>query len=103
MSRPVQFSPEAVADLQGMYDYIAPRGGKQVAAAFVARIHKHCLGLSTFPERGTQRDDIWPGLRLMGFERRITLAVEVTTEDVRIVRVFGRGQDVEAHLSGDGS
>jgi hypothetical protein len=39
----------------------------------------------------------------MGFERRATLAVEVTPENVRMIRVFKRGQDVEAHLSGDGS
>ena len=86
-----------------MYDYIAPPGGKQVAAAYVARIHKHCFELSTVPERGTWHGDIWPGLRLMGFERRATLAVEVTPENVRMIRVFKRGQDVEAHLSGDGS
>ncbi len=101
MLRPVRFSLEAIADLQNMYDYIAPRGGKQVAAAYVARINQRCLGLSTFPERGTRRDDIWPGLRLLGFERRVTLAIEVTPEEVRIVRVFGRGQDVETLLRGE--
>ncbi len=101
MSRPVRFSPEAIADLRGMYDYIAPRGGKQVAAAYVARINQFCLGLSMFPERGTLRNDIWTGLRLLGFERRVTVAIEVTADEVRIVRVFGRGQDVEAHLRED--
>jgi toxin ParE1/3/4 len=83
-----------------MYEYIAPRGGKQIAAAYVARIYRYCERLTTFPERGTRRDDIWEGLRLVGFERGATIAIEVTSDKVRIVRVFGRGQDVEAELIG---
>lgn len=51
MSRALQFSPEAIVSLQSIYDHIAPRGGKQIEASYFARIHKHCLGLSTFPER----------------------------------------------------
>ncbi len=98
MSLPVQFTPEAIADLERMHDHIAPRGGKRVAEAHIARIYQYCLGLGTFPERGTRRDDIWQGLRLAGFERRATIAIEVTPKEVRIVRIFGRGQDAEGEL-----
>jgi len=98
MALPVRFSPEALADLTRMYDYIAPRGGARVAAAYVARIYQYCLDMGTFPERGARRDDIWQGLRLVGFERKATIAIEVMPDEVRIVRVLGRGLDVEAEL-----
>ena len=98
MTRPVRFSPEAVADIADIHDYIAPRGGKRVAATYVARIYQYCLDMETFPERGTRRDDIWPGLRLVGFERRATVAFEVTPAEERIVRGIGRGRDVEGEL-----
>jgi len=100
MALPVRFSPEALADLKRMYDYIAPRGGARVAAAYVARIYQYCLDMGTFPERGARRDDIWQGLRLVGFERKATIAIEVKPDEVRIVRVLGRGLDVEAELEG---
>jgi toxin ParE1/3/4 len=98
MSLPVRFSPEALADLERMHDYIAPRGGKRAATAHVARIYEHCSNIGQFPERGTRRDDIWQGLRLVGFERKATIAIEVMQHEVRIARIFGRGQDVKAEL-----
>lgn len=100
MTLPVRFSPEALADLTRMHDYIAPRGGARVAAAYVARIYQYCLDMGTFPERGARRDDLWQGLRLVGFERKATIAIEVMPDEVRIVRVLGRGLDVEAELEG---
>jgi toxin ParE1/3/4 len=80
MSLTVQFSPEAIADLCRMYDYIALHGGKNVAASYIARIHQYCLDMNIFPERGTRRDDIWKGLRIMGFERKVTITIEVISD-----------------------
>ena len=99
MALPVRFSPQAIADLRAMHDYIAPRGGDQVATAFVSRIYQHCLDMGLFPERGTRRDDVWQGLRLVGFKRQTTIAIEITADELRIVRILGRGQDVEGELS----
>ncbi len=98
MSLPVQFTPEALADLARMYDHIAPRGGARIATAYVTRIYQYCLDMGTFPERGTCRDDIWQGLRLVGFERKATIAIEVLPDEVRIMRIFGRGRDVESDI-----
>jgi toxin ParE1/3/4 len=100
MSLPVLFSPAAIADLERMHGHIALRGGKRVATAYVARIYQYCLDMAIFPERGTRRDDIWQGLRLVGFERKATIAIEVKADQVRIARIFGRGQDVEGELEG---
>jgi toxin ParE1/3/4 len=56
------------------------------------------MALGTFPERGTRRDDLAPGLRTIGFERRATIAFRVGRTDVVIVRIFYGGQDFERDL-----
>ena len=98
MAYTVRFLPQATAYLRALYDYIAPRGGDAVARDFVTRLHGYCLGLDTFPERGTIRDDIRPALRLLGYRRQATIAFTVNDSDVVILRVLGRGQDVQAEL-----
>jgi toxin ParE1/3/4 len=99
MGLPVRFSSRAIADLRGMYDYIAPRAGDAVAAACIARIYQYCLDMEQFPERGTRRDDLWAGLRIVGFRRQATIAIELTADDLRIIRILGRGQDIEGEFS----
>jgi toxin ParE1/3/4 len=42
-------------------------------------------------ERGTPRDDVRPNLRIIGFERRITVAFVVEPESVVILRLFYGG------------
>ncbi len=39
------------------------------------------------------RDDVRPGLRIVGFERRITIAFTATEAEVTILRLFFGGQD----------
>ena len=56
--------------------------------------------METFPERGTRRDDIRPGLRTMGFERRATIVFQVRKSEVVIVRVLYGGRNFESALRG---
>ena len=65
------------------------------ADAYIARIVAFCTGLATSPMRGQKRDDLWPGLRTTGFERRATIAYVVTANAVLIEGIYG-GQDFEA-------
>jgi toxin ParE1/3/4 len=60
----VLFSPEAKSDLEELYEYTALHSGEDRALAFVERIEHWTDGLASFPERGTKRDDIRPGLRV---------------------------------------
>lgn len=53
-----------------------------------------CLGLAEFPERGTRRDEVRPGLRTLGFRRRVTIAFQVTPTRVVVVRVLYAGRDL---------
>ena len=94
----IVFRPLAEADLFALYRYIAGEAGHEAAGAYIDRIEAACLELATFPERGTRRDDIRPGLRAIGFERRATIVFQVRKSEVVIIRIFYGGQDYERTL-----
>jgi toxin ParE1/3/4 len=94
VAREVVFSPEAKADLFELYDYIAERSGRARALGYVDRIEKYCLGFAHAGERGTKRDDLRPDLRVVGFERRVTIAFHVDRDTVTIDRILYGGRDV---------
>lgn len=96
MTHRVVFAPEAQADLLDLYDTIAKDGGTDRALAYVERIEASCLGLATFPERGTRRDDIRPGLRVLGFARRVAIAFHVSAGIVTIDRILYGGRNFGA-------
>ena len=49
------------------------------------------MRLKAFPERGTRRDHIGPGLRVIGFGRRVAIAFHVGAERATIDRIlYGR-------------
>ena len=56
------------------------------------------MGLADFPERGTKRDDLRPGIRIVGFERRILIAFTVLTETVEISQILYGGRDMTKAL-----
>ena len=90
----VLFSPEARADLIALYDYISEQASPQRAMAYVERIETYCLAFADFPERGTRRDEIRPGLRTVGFEGRVTLAFHLGEGEVTIDRVLYAGREL---------
>ena len=94
----VSFRPQAEADLFALYQYIADESGHAVAGSYIDRIEAACMALETFAKRGTRRDDIRPGIRTMGFERRATIVFQVKAREVVILRIFYGGQDFERAL-----
>jgi toxin ParE1/3/4 len=96
VSRKIDSSPEALGDLIDLYDYIAMHDGAERAIAYVDRIEECCRSLSVFPDRGTRRNDLHPGLRILGFERRAVIAFQITSNTVTILRILYGGRDLEA-------
>jgi toxin ParE1/3/4 len=94
----VFFGLRADADLISLDNYIAPRSGRTQASRYVDRVRTFCVSLDTFPERGHQHDRIWPGVRVVGFERRVSSAFRVKLESVTIARVLYGGQDLPTSL-----
>ena len=96
--RAVAFSPEALDDLERLYDWIARAADPDTASRYLARLETFCQGMAVASERGHARDDIRPGLRIVGFERRITIAFTVTDSRVAILRLFYGGRDWETQF-----
>jgi toxin ParE1/3/4 len=95
VTRSVVFAPEAQEDLFQLYDYIAADSGAARARGYTDRIVATCLGLETFPERGTRRDDLRPGLRTTTFRRRVTIAFHITPTTVVIDRILYGGRNLK--------
>ena len=101
MALEVVFRPEAEADLFEIYSYIADRAGLQTAGKYVGRMEAACLSLATFPRRGAPREDLAPGVRVLIFERRATIAYRIEGDCVRIARIFHAGRDYGEDDFGD--
>ena len=96
--RVVEFAPEALEDLMQIYDWIADAASPETALGYVKRIETFCRGMGLASERGHCRDNIRSGLRIVGFERRVTIAFTVSDTHVTILRLFNGGQDWEKQI-----
>lgn len=96
MSRRVIYGRRAIEDLLDIGAWIAAGASTAVAERYLDRLRSYCERFDVFPERGTRRDDLRPGVRTIGFERRVTIVFAVFDEEVVILRLFYGGQDIEA-------
>lgn len=92
------FAPEANQQLLSLFRYLAERASPAVASRFTGAIVEYCEDLCHHPRRGTKRDDIRPGLRTVGFRRRVTIAFAVDEKTVTILGIYYGGRDFEAEL-----
>ncbi|MCG3463415.1 type II toxin-antitoxin system RelE/ParE family toxin [Xenorhabdus bovienii] len=97
----VIFSPEAEMQLVELYDYIAENASPDIAARYTESILNYCESLSTFPHRGTIRDDARPGLGITNYRKRVVIAFEIESAFVSILSIFSGGQDYETLLLND--
>ncbi|HEY5055359.1 MAG TPA: type II toxin-antitoxin system RelE/ParE family toxin [Acidobacteriaceae bacterium] len=84
----VIFSPAAENDFAEIEEYLALRFSPRNANRFVQRIVRECLSLAHAPQRGNARDDIRPGVRTIGFERRASIVFEVNEVEIIILGVY---------------
>ncbi|WP_411906262.1 type II toxin-antitoxin system RelE/ParE family toxin [Rhizobium mayense] len=70
------------------------KAGPVVAWNYVSGIRQFLMELSTFPKRGTVRDDLVPGLRIIGYRRSVSIAFVVEEAHVLVLGVFYGGQDI---------
>lgn len=68
---------------------------------FTDAIIGFCQSFTTFPNRGTRRDEIRAGLRIIGFRHQATIAFDVEGETVSIIGIYYGGRDFEALLRGN--
>jgi plasmid stabilization system protein ParE len=84
MTSRVIYSERALAQLNTLHQYIAADSGANRADAFVGSIMDYCESFEIFPQRGMRRDDIRPGLRIVGFRRRVSIARGIHRGDAAI-------------------
>jgi toxin ParE1/3/4 len=95
----VVFTPLAARQIDQLHGYITANASEERADEYVGRIIDYCEGLSLFPERGRARDDIFVGLRVIGFERRVMIAFVITEDTILIEGVFYGGQELDGAFS----
>ena len=92
----VTYRPEALADLKRIHTDIAVLSqSREVATRYVERIMARCRKIGDAPRGGRSRDDLYPGLRTVPFERSAIIAY-VVRETVEITNVFHSREDYEA-------
>ncbi len=82
----VRFAAEALADLARIFTDLLPVAGEPLAKDFVGRLEDACLKLATFPERGSLRAAIRPGLRIIGYRRQASIAFVVIDAEALVWR-----------------
>jgi toxin ParE1/3/4 len=95
--RKLVYSSKANEDLTDLFLWIyEARFDPYLAEQFVQRIRNRCDLIATLPHGGRPRDDLFPGLRTIAFERKAVIAYIVKDETIEIVNVFYGGRDFEA-------
>jgi toxin ParE1/3/4 len=98
MEHRIVFHSQAKAELEKLYEHIAERASPAIAWNFVDGIRDHCNRLSTFPVRGTERTEIMPGLRIVGYRRTVSIAFAVESDRVLILGIFYDGRNITPEL-----
>ncbi len=94
----VRLHPKAEEELNALYDTIAENAGPAIAWNFVSGIRDFCSKLSDVPQRGTERVELMPGLRIIGYRRSVSLAFAIEPETVIILGIFYAGRNFTAEM-----
>jgi toxin ParE1/3/4 len=89
-------SPQATSDLVELHDYIAV-DNQAAAARLIDRFFTRFQRLADYPELGTLREDLRPGLRVWS-EGRYVILYRPTAVGVDIARVVHGARDIESLL-----
>ena len=98
----VYFMPNAIKDLENIYEYIAKQSGfPERAWRYMEKLKLKCQELERSPIRGRQRNDLMDGLRVYPLDRRTVAAffVDETRQTVCILNIFYGGRDYETLLT----
>ncbi|MFH0782334.1 MAG: type II toxin-antitoxin system RelE/ParE family toxin [Pseudomonadota bacterium] len=98
----VYLLPDAIKDLESIYEYIAEQSGfPERAWAYIERLRRKCQDLEMTPQRSQQRSDITENLRIYPLDKKAVAAFIVDNDKqmVNILNIFYGGRDYEAIMS----
>lgn len=96
----VRYRDSARTDLDQIFWYIAVASSPKIALAYVQGIEARCRKIGEAPRSGRPRDDLYPGLRTIAFERSAIICYTIENQQVWIDNIFRRGRDFEAIMRG---
>ncbi len=97
---PTIWSPEALDDVDHLWDYYADIAGRATADRIVREVAKVVKTIEDFPSAGRVRDEIRAGLRSLAATPQVVF-YRLSNGRPEIVRVLDGRQDVEEIFSGD--
>ena len=98
----VYLTPDAIKDLEGLYDYIADKSGfPERAWAYIEKLREKCHGLGSAPFQGIRRDDLMENLRIAPIDKKAVAAfiVNEPQQVILILNIFYGGRDYETIMS----
>ena len=95
------WSPEAVADLDGIWDYYEQIAGAVTAEDIVRRIYHACAVLQDHALAGHSRDELKSSLRSISVQPFIVYYIAHVTGASEIIRVLDARQDTDSAFSND--
>lgn len=96
---PLFYSAKAREDLCDVLLKIA-EDKPQAAVRFVQRLEEHARILERFPEAGTPRPDLYPGIRVFSY-RGYAAYYRIRDDRITVERVLAPGIDVGPELFAD--
>lgn len=96
MSHSVRLSPLAVEDLIALEAWIAGETDAAIVVSYITRIEQKIRALSNYPDRGTPREELAPGLRTLTFERNLIIAYRVQGHEVLVLRIISGRRELSS-------
>jgi toxin ParE1/3/4 len=95
------WSPEALSDIDRLWDYYAGVAGRSTADEVLRGIAKVVAAIEDFPLAGRSRDEIRAGLRSLAANPHVVF-YRLNNDQTEIIRVLDGRQDVWDIFSEDG-
>jgi toxin ParE1/3/4 len=97
MTRTVTFSPRAISDIGGIFDYTADHWNIEQAELYVRQIKTAVDILAVDPRRGRSCDNVRPGYRRYSVGTHIIFYREARS-GLEVIRVLHQRMDFSQHL-----
>jgi len=98
--RPINWSPEALADLSEIWNYYAKVAGRHAADKIAREIDEACRLLEDHPFAGRARNEVRPGLRSIAANPYVVF-YRVTNDVAETVRVLDGRRDLDEIFTGE--
>jgi toxin ParE1/3/4 len=98
---PVIWAPEALEDIDQLWDYYAEVAGRTSADRLLRQIAKVVAAIDEFPLAGRSRDDIRVGLRSLSAGSQVVF-YRLKSDRPEVVRVLDGRRDIEEIFADEG-